>query len=222
MLDKIMVGADEAGRGLIIGPMVIGACAITEHQAENFEHYGIKDSKKYTSYSKLKDHMNFIKKNSLAWSVKVLSAKIIDHFNINGMSMDEAEAFAFYRALEELAIKIPEITVFHVDNFQAADKLQTLMKQHEKLKTIKLIVKPRAESEFISVSAGSILARERSLLELEKMREKYGDFGSGSTSDAKTIAWLKRYYKNHGKWPPVVRTFWKTTTEIEEEIKKMK
>jgi len=218
--NKIIVGADEAGRGLIIGPMVIGACAINEQQVKEFEQFGIKDSKKYTSYSKLKDHMEFIKKNALAWSVKVLSAEVIDNFNSNDMSMDEAEAFAFYRALEEISVKIPDIAIYQVDNFQAVNKLQTLMKQHEKLKAIKLIVKPRAESEFISVAAGSILARERSLLELEKIRKKYGDFGSGSTGDKKTISWLKNYFENNGKWPSVVRTFWKTISEIEEELRK--
>jgi len=216
---KIVVGADEAGRGLIIGPMVIGACAIDDSVKEKFEIIGIKDSKNYSSHNKIRAHAELIKKESLAWSIKTLSAEVLTNYNKNGMSMDEAEAYAFFRAIEDIAKKLPEIAEYQVDNFQAVGKLRSLLKENNSTSNIKLIVQPRAEKEFIAVGAGSVLARNASLEELRKIRTKYGDFGSGSTNDKKTINWLKQYYKKNHSWPEkIVRVYWKTIQRLENEI----
>lgn len=221
MTGKIVVGADEAGRGLIIGPMVIGVCAIDEEMSIKFRNFGIKDSKMYSTTKKLQAHADFIKKNALAWSVKILSAKVLNNFNKNGMSMDEAEAYAFFRGLEEVIKKVPAIDEYQVDNFQAKGRLRSLLQEKPKMKNIKLIILPKADAKYISVGAGSILARDQSLKELAKIRTKYGDFGSGSTSDQKTRTWLKNHYLQNRSWSnDIVRTYWKTITNIEKELKR--
>ncbi|MCG3253285.1 MAG: ribonuclease HII, partial [Candidatus Heimdallarchaeota archaeon] len=59
-IGKIVVGADEAGRGLIIGPMTIGACAVNDSIKQQFERIGIKDSKNYSSHNKISAHAELI------------------------------------------------------------------------------------------------------------------------------------------------------------------
>ncbi len=217
--EKIVVGADEAGRGLIIGPMVIGACAIDEEVKQKFQRIGIRDSKDYSSHNRIKTHAELIKKESLAWSIKTLTAEVLTNYHKNGMSMDEAEAYAFFRAIEDIARKIPNISEYQVDNFQAVSKLRSLLKENKTTSDIKLIVTPKAEKEFIAVGAGSVLARNASLEALRELSSKYGDFGSGSTNDRKTINWLKQYYKKNHSWPKIVRVYWKTIERIENELK---
>jgi len=218
MNKTIVVGADEAGRGLIIGPMVIGACAIDEQLAKEFLQLGIKDSKNYHSQEKLRTHAELIKEKSLAWSLKVLTARDLNNFNKSGLTMDEAEAYAFFRALESIAAKVGNITTFQVDNFQAVKTLRRLLKQSDELKETRLIVCAKADTKYIAVSAGSILARAKTLSELGKIRKRFGDFGSGSTSDSRTIAWLRNYYQEHHSWPTeIVRVYWKTIKEIEQK-----
>jgi len=218
-IGKIVVGADEAGRGLIIGPMTIGACAVNDSIKQQFERIGIKDSKNYSSHNKISAHAELIKRVSLVWSVKTLSAEVLTNYNKNGMSMDEAEAYAFFRAIEDIAKKVPKIAEYQVDNFQAVGKLRSLLKENKSTRDVKLIVTPRAEKEFIAVGAGSVLARNASLEELRKIRTEYGDFGSGSTNDKKTINWLKQYYKKNRSWPKkIVRVYWKTIQRLENEI----
>ncbi|NHJ46824.1 MAG: ribonuclease HII [Asgard group archaeon] len=218
---RIVVGADEAGRGLIIGPMVIGACAINDEILQKFTSIGIKDSKKYSSHQKLMTHANLVKKESLAWSVKILHADVLTNFNKNGMTMDEAEAYTFYRALEEIIKKVPKIDEYQVDNFQAKKKLKSLITDNPKMKNISLKVLPRADLQYPAVSAGSLLARGQSLTELDKIRKQHGNFGSGSTNDKRTINWLKQYYIQNKSWPKkIVRVYWKTIDRIEKEIKK--
>lgn len=219
-MSRIVVGADEAGRGLIIGPMVIGACAIDDLIADKFHRIGIKDSKKYTSFKKIVEHANLIQKLSLANSVKALSAEVLNNFNKNGMTMDEAEAFAFFRAIEDIVRKVKGVQEFQVDNFQAVNRLKSLLNETDSTNHIKLIVMPKAETKYIAVSAGSILARSKSLYELSNIRKKYGNFGSGSTNDKKTIDWLRDYYKKNHSWPTeIVRTYWKTIERLEKELK---
>jgi len=216
---KIVVGADEAGRGLIIGPMVIGACAVDDDVKQRFQRIGIRDSKNYSSHKRIKAHAEFIKKESLSWSIKTLTADVLTNYNKNGMSMDEAEAYAFFRAIEDIAKKIPAISEYQVDNFQAVSKLRSLLKENKSTSNVKLIVTPKAEKEFIAVGAGSVLARNASLDALQDIRAKYGDFGSGSTNDKKTINWLKQYYKQNHSWPKIVRVYWKTIDRLEKELK---
>lgn len=216
----MVVGADETGRGIIIGSMFIGACAITPAIAESFRDMGIRDSKRYTSIRKLKAHAEIIKQRSLAWRTTKLSAQTLNNFNKNNMSMDEAEAYGFFQTLQEIVNEIDGVQEFRVDNFQEAKKLRQLMSKESTTKNITLIISPRAESKYVSVSAAAIIARVASLKELEAIRVKYGDFGSGSTSDRRTIDWLREYYKNHRSWPTeIVRTYWRTIDKIEKEFR---
>ena len=45
MSDEWIIGVDEAGRGPVIGPLVVGALAIRASDAEELRELGIKDSK---------------------------------------------------------------------------------------------------------------------------------------------------------------------------------
>jgi ribonuclease HII len=213
----IVAGADEAGRGLVIGPMTIGVCAVNYKIINQFKEMGLKDSKRYSTQKDLFLHAKYIKQYAFAWSIKTLTAKVLTNYNNNNMTMDQAEAYAFYHALEEVVSKEPNIKEYQVDNFQAVQLLQDLMNKNEKTKDIKLVVLPKADSRYVAVSAASVLARAELLDKLQELTDKYGYFGSGSTSDKKTIAWLQKYYAKHKEWPDIVRTYWKTIKRIEEE-----
>ncbi|MEA2070247.1 MAG: ribonuclease HII [Asgard group archaeon] len=223
MTQKIIVGADEASRGLIIGPMVIAGCAITEKIGSFFRELGIKDSKDYRSLSSLKKHADIIEKKALATKVKIISADVLTNFKKNGMSLDEAEAYGFYRVLENITKKLKKVDLYQVDNFQAVKSLKSLISKNPKTTNVKLIVLPKADEKFVAVSAASILARKTAIEELTKIQKKYGEIGSGSTSDKRTISWLRNYYRKNKSWPEkIVRTTWKTIDTIEQEEKETK
>ena len=42
---KIIVGLDEAGRGPVLGPLVMAALAVKEENLKKLEWMGVKDSK---------------------------------------------------------------------------------------------------------------------------------------------------------------------------------
>jgi len=65
------------------------------------------------------------------------------------------------------------------------------------------------------VGAASIIAKVHRDRIIEKLKDSYEDFGSGYTSDSKTIEFLKRYYVNNRAFPEkIVRKKWKTLDRI--------
>ena len=106
-MTKIVVGADEAGRGLIIGPMTIGACAIDDKIESIFWEVGIKDSKKYTTIKKIDAHVNVIKKQALAFSVITLQSDIL-----NRLLFDQNNIQANYNILNHCMELVSQIYPF--------------------------------------------------------------------------------------------------------------
>ena len=71
---------DEVGRGCLFGDVYI-ACVVLP-KGNEFNKKDIKDSKKFTSKSKLKNVANRIKEEALYWHVACINAEIIDEINI--------------------------------------------------------------------------------------------------------------------------------------------
>lgn len=87
---------------------------------------------------------------------------------------------------------------------------------------IELIVENFADENYPVVGAASILAKVERDRGISKLKEQYGELGSGYPSDEKTIKFLKEYFRTQRCFPPIVRKRWKTLQKIrrEEERKK--
>ena len=72
----------------------------------------------------------------------------------------------------------------------------------------------KADAKISVVAAASILAKETRELEIKKLKNKIGDFGSGYPSDKRTIKFLKAFYADKHKWPTGSRKSWKTLSRI--------
>lgn len=77
--DKIEAGIDEAGRGPLFGRVYTAAVILPK---EGFNHSIIKDSKRFSSKKKLLEVYNYIKENSISYSVCYKDEKDIDDMNI--------------------------------------------------------------------------------------------------------------------------------------------
>jgi len=72
----------------------------------------------------------------------------------------------------------------------------------------------KADSKIPVVAAASIIAKETRELEIEKLKNEIGDFGSGYPSDERTIKFLKSYFHDNSEWPAGTRKSWKTIERI--------
>jgi ribonuclease HII len=78
----IEIGADEAGRGPMFGRVYSGAVVLPKD--DSFDHYKMKDSKKFTSKNskKINEVAEYIKQHALAWAVCYEDERVIDEINI--------------------------------------------------------------------------------------------------------------------------------------------
>lgn len=92
LIDKIVAGCDEAGRGPLAGPVFAAAVIMPN----DFEHPLIRDSKKLSKKQRL-EAIKIIKENAIAWAIASCSAQEIDERNIL-----RASIFAMQKAVVAL------------------------------------------------------------------------------------------------------------------------
>jgi ribonuclease HII len=78
--NQFEIGVDEAGRGPLFGRLYVAAAVLPK--GTEFEHQWMKDSKKFNSKTKIKEMSDYIKVNSIAWSIQYIEAELIDEINI--------------------------------------------------------------------------------------------------------------------------------------------
>ncbi|AHF79986.1 ribonuclease HII [Thermococcus paralvinellae] len=205
-------GIDEAGRGPVIGPLVIAAVVVDEKNLSKLEALGVKDSKKLTPERREKLFNEIIALLD-DYVIIELSPEQIDE---RKGTMNEFEVENFIKALNSLKVK-PD--VLYID---AADVKEERFGEiiGKRLNfSPKIIAEHKADAKYLPVSAASILAKVTRDRAIEKLKEQYGEIGSGYPSDPRTRKFLEDYYKEHGEFPPIVRRSWKTLKKIEENLK---
>ncbi len=194
-----ILGIDEAGRGCVIGPMVIAGIVAKNSVIEEFRNLGIKDSKKLTSKKRVK----------LAGKIKqqVLDFKIVLHQpeEIDLVSLNELDLQAIVGLINKFN---PDRAVFDVPTHPngVANFIQSVQLRI-KTKT-ELVGENKADEKYPIVSAASILAKMRRDEIIEELKSEYGDFGSGYMSDSKTQQFLKKSYRRNKQLPVIVRKKW--------------
>jgi len=201
-----IVGVDEAGRGPLVGDMFVVGVICEKNKLKLLQSLGVRDSK-MLSRSMREQLFHRILKVIDDYHVVRFSPRQIDSENINQL---------FQKAIQEILDDFLEkyhVVETYVDATGNANKIKGLIKRKLKFKG-KLVVEYKADRNYVIVSTASIIAkvlRDRHISELSKI---YGNIGSGYPSDAKTIAWIKRYYEKFGELPPIVRRKWKTLRKV--------
>ncbi|MCK4614298.1 MAG: ribonuclease HII, partial [Thermoplasmata archaeon] len=81
----------------------------------------------------------------------------------------------------------------------------------------RIISEHKADTKYPAVSAASIVAKVTRDREMEKLRQEYGELGSGYPSDPITRAYLLDLFRKGKELPPFVRRSWETIKKIREE-----
>ena len=146
-------GIDEAGRGPLAGPVVVGSVIMPKDSMIE----GVNDSKK-VSEKKREKLYDLITKEAISYSVGIIDNKVIDEINILN-----ATKKALTESIMELDVK-PDIIM--VD---ALTKIDTC--------GIPYISMIKGDSKVYSISCASIIAkvtRDRMMYEYDKIYPVYG------------------------------------------------
>lgn len=201
MVNKLEAGIDEAGRGPVIGPMVIAIVGWSNSEAEGI---GVKDSKQLTPSGRSRLYRLIVSKAPCVRHIVVEPGEIDEYVN-RGL-LNELEA----NKMSELIKSCSGITRVYVDS---PDPDPNRFKGFINVKGVELIVLNHADETIPLVSAASIVAKVIRDTIINKLKETYGDFGSGYPSDPRTISALRKWI-NNGTLPPIVRRSWRTVRRM--------
>lgn len=205
---NIICGIDEAGRGSLLGPIIVAGVCVTKKSISEMVEKGIKDSK---LLSPKKRQVLFGHVINLAESICVCRINIEDidfHVLRNNLNLLEAEAMA-------ITIRNMKSDKAYVDSCDVnPSRYQRTIKSFLKQNNTKLISMHHADRLNIVVSGASIIAKVIRDSEISKIRLKYGDVGSGYPSDKKTIKFVKEWFRQKNEIPPFARKSWKPAKMI--------
>lgn len=200
----MLCGIDEAGRGSMLGDLVIAGISCGEDDVERLRQIGVKDSKKLNERKRAEVYQKLV--SGFRYHVIRVTPSEIDK---RSMSLNELEGEKF---AEIINILKPEKAYIDCADVIPANFRSHIMKKLNH--ACELIIEHRADVAYPIVSAASIIAKVERDKGIEKLGEEYGDLGSGYPSDPKTIAFIENWYRKNRSMPSFVRNSWKTASRV--------
>lgn len=211
-----IAGVDDAGRGPIIGPLVIAGVLVEEEDLPLLQSLGVKDSKLLSPHRR-EQLATEIKKIAIKWHIISLPPSKIDDVVTNGKKLHRLNRLEAHTMAEVIAALEPDIA--YVD---ASDVLADRFGKHieERLPfRIKIVSEHKADRNYVAVSAASIIAKVERDRIIGELASEYGEIGSGYMTDPKTVKFLEDWMKKHGSYPDFVRKSWKPAKKLKEDIR---
>ena len=210
-----ILGIDEAGRGCVIGPLVMCGFEVDEDDAI-FEQVKsqLKDSKQLSKKRRERLHDFLTNKIKAKVIMQIVHPAELNR-QMDDISLNDIE--------EKCALDIVSSSNadgVYIDCFSAKKNFrEDFIKKANTDK--KFFIEFKADSTYKIVSAASIVAKVTRDSYIEKINEKYSKMGfvvgSGYPADKITILFLKHYFEKFKKMPEEVRTKWKTVQNIKQK-----
>ena len=200
-------GIDDAGRGSMLGPLVIAGISLDKKNLKRLSSLGVKDSKKLSPKSREYLYKKIIETVDDYYVAKI-SPRSIDA-SVRKHCLNNLEAKYMAKVVSKLNPDISYIDSCDVNPIRFGREISKLSDNH-KIKSYH-----HADSRFVVVSAASILAkvtRDRAIMKLRKDH----NLGSGYPSDSKTVKFVTKFYKKNQIMPSFVRKSWKPVQRIME------
>ena len=206
MIFMDILGIDEAGRGSVLGPMVIAGVIIPEKMEKVLERMGVKDSKRLVPNRRT--ILSRKLKKMFDYEIVVISALEIDKMRADGINLNDIEK----NAMRDLIIRLnPEKAIVDAVDVKA-ERFQNYLCEST---GVNVIAEHKADDKYIEVSAASIIAkaeRDAQIAEINKEYIKTGGIGSGYPSDPATKKFLNNY--TYDEMPEFVRKSWATVSKM--------
>ena len=212
-------GVDDAGRGPVIGPLVVAGIRIEEEKLDQLRSLGVKDSKKLSPEARLKLSIE-IPEIVDEYHIVELEAAHLDRV-VNHSPKFQRLNLLEARAMAEVIEKLKPHLVYVDASDTRPERFKNNILENLSFKP-KVVSEHHADEKYPSVSAASILAKVRRDSRIEELRKEYGDIGSGYAHDPITVRFLSEYYLMNQDFPPIVRRSWKTLRNIVQEISQSK
>ncbi len=202
----MICGVDEAGRGSVMGPLVVGAVFVESD--EMLTAIGVRDSKKLTP-SKRERMYDEITDSVESWCTVIASAEDIDRMR-KEISLNEMELNMFREAVsrhwcDTVYADCPDV---NEEGFGMRMRAGTGT-------DVEIIAKHKADDTYPVVSAASIVAKVTRDRMMEDIRSEFGtNIGSGYPSDHYTMDFIREWIETNGSAPRHVRCSWEPVRQM--------
>lgn len=197
-------GVDEAGRGSVMGPLVVGAVSVETD--EPLRSIGVKDSKKLTpkARERMYDEITAVAE----WTVVVATAADVDARR-KLMSLNEVELNMFGEAVAALGAGRAYADCPDVNETSFQRRLEALVPG------VEVTAKHKADDTYPVVSAASIVAKVTRDRMMDEIRAEFGvNIGSGYPSDHYTMDFIREWIERNGRAPQHVRCSWEPVRQM--------
>jgi ribonuclease HII len=208
-MTKLVLGIDEAGRGPVLGPMLIAGVLDTERSSVEYSRMGCKDSKLLPPR----------RREELAPKIRAVAKEVrfveipaeeIDSLR-RVMSLNEVEAKKIAELIMSFEHKPEKVIIDSPDpeTSRFAERLKKYLGPDFEAQC-----EHKADVKYPHVSAASIIAKVERDARMAALSKRFGELGSGYAHDPVTREWLDNYVREHGKLPPFARKSWETSKDL--------
>ncbi len=191
----LTLGIDDAGRGPVIGPMILAGVLIDAEMEKKLKKHKVRDSKIVAHFERLK-LCQLIKETSIKNLALISPPEEVDNFvegddNLNVLeAVKTAEIINSINSGKTRKNKVKVIVDCPSNNARTWRNL--LLNKIEHLENLEVVCEHKADSNYIAVAAASILAKCVREDEVAKIKSKYGEIGSGYAADPITQEFLRK------------------------------
>lgn len=197
--DVLVCGVDEAGRGSMLGPLVVAGVCIDRSKIRRLSSLGVRDSKRLSARRREQLYGQIVELADGHCIIGIRPGTIDRSVRRHGLNDLEARYMA--RAIARLR---PDVS--YVDSCDVNPR--RFGRRVSELSGGRVHSSHGADARYAVVSAASIIAkvsRDRAIMRLQKKH----DVGSGYPSDLRTVGFVRGYIDANGAAPPFARASWR-------------
>lgn len=211
----LLGGADEAGRGCLLGPLVVAGISVTRAGAKTLREIGVKDSKLLSPSRREHLYPEILKiAERVHW--ESIPPSEIDEVVTKGRrlrKLNYLEAVYFAKVIDRLGARKVMVDASDIIPSRFRDDIVSNLRLG-----CEVAARHKADRDFPEVSAASVVAKVERDRAVSRLRERHGDFGSGYPSDPVTRAFFLKRMKKGEPLPDYVRKSWRTWMNLEQTL----
>jgi ribonuclease HII len=215
----MVMGIDDAGRGPIIGPMVLAGVLIDKDNEDKLKEWGAKDSKLLLQKKRIEIRNKVVKEFETHFEViypEEIDARDVAKTNLNWIEAVRA-AMIVNKLMKKVSSKEKVKVIVDCPSVNIKTWREYMHNLIENKDKIELSCEHKADFNHVVVSAASIVAKEKREEEVAKIKKDLGiDFGSGYPADPKTVEFLEKNFSDE-RYSSIIRKTWDTFKKLDKK-----
>jgi ribonuclease HII len=207
----LVAGVDEAGRGALLGPLVVAGICLRQEALAELSLAGVRDSKRLRPGARAR-LFELLRRSCERIEVEVAEPALIDQYVAGPRGprrLNDLEASLMAKLIGRLGAEVVYVDCPDVKPRRFGSRLRALLEAPPRL-----IVRHHADRDFLPVAAASIVAKVLRDREVAALGEAHGELGSGYPSDPRTARFLRGWLARQRAPPAFARLSWRSWARL--------